>query len=241
MTTKIGPRGLAVAIRASSWIQPSLLRDGAQKVTSTPSRMRRPPYTQVLSVPREYSRGALMRCPSGDQPGAGGKVRGSHRAELVGADRPWALGRVGVEADDRAPFWGELRIGAGRPGAGMRASAPPRPAGSGGPGCGAPDALGAGGCGQGVQRPLREGRPPRRPQVRPRPSGWRTSRPGGVDRAKAMICERSTSVSRRGRPGIGRSPSPSRPSALNRVSRSRTVCGWQPSSAAIAVVCSPAS
>jgi hypothetical protein len=29
-----------------------------------------------LSVPREYSSGALIRWPSGDQPGAGGKVRG---------------------------------------------------------------------------------------------------------------------------------------------------------------------
>ena len=49
----IGPRRLAVAICSSNWIQPSLLREGAQKVISTPSRMRKPPYTQVLSVPRE--------------------------------------------------------------------------------------------------------------------------------------------------------------------------------------------
>ncbi|WP_254858477.1 hypothetical protein [Protofrankia sp. BMG5.30] len=45
-------------------------------MTSWPSRMRRPPKTQVFSLPREYSRGALMRWPSGDQPGVGGNVRG---------------------------------------------------------------------------------------------------------------------------------------------------------------------
>ncbi|SFJ86786.1 hypothetical protein SAMN05216275_113106 [Streptosporangium canum] len=72
----IGPRRLAAATCFSSWIQPWLLREGAQKVSSTPSRMRSAPYTQVLSMPREYSSGALIRCPSTDQPGAGGKVRG---------------------------------------------------------------------------------------------------------------------------------------------------------------------
>jgi hypothetical protein len=44
-------------------------------VTSCPSETHSPPYTQVLSGPREYSSGALIRCPPGDQPGAGGKVR----------------------------------------------------------------------------------------------------------------------------------------------------------------------
>lgn len=88
--TTIGPRRLALPICASSWIQPSLLREGAQKVSSMPSRMRSAPYTQVLSVPREYSSRSLIRCPSGDQPGAGGKVRGSpapaHRRRS-----PWCL------------------------------------------------------------------------------------------------------------------------------------------------------
>jgi hypothetical protein len=34
------------------------------------------PKTQTLSGLRRYSRGALLRCPSGDQPGAGGNGRG---------------------------------------------------------------------------------------------------------------------------------------------------------------------
>jgi hypothetical protein len=41
-----------------------------------PSATRSPPQAQVFSGPREYSSGALTRCPPGDQPGAGGKVRG---------------------------------------------------------------------------------------------------------------------------------------------------------------------
>src|SRR5512135_2314559 len=45
-------------------------------VTACPPATRSPPYTQVFSGPREYSSGALIRCPPGDQPGAGGKVRG---------------------------------------------------------------------------------------------------------------------------------------------------------------------
>jgi hypothetical protein len=34
------------------------------------------PYTHVFYRPREYSSGALIRCPPADQPGAGAKVRG---------------------------------------------------------------------------------------------------------------------------------------------------------------------
>lgn len=41
-----------------------------------PSFTLRAPNTHTLSGPRLYSRGALMRCPSGDHPGAGGKERG---------------------------------------------------------------------------------------------------------------------------------------------------------------------
>jgi hypothetical protein len=50
---------------------------------------------------------------------------------------------------------------------------------------------------------------------------------------------RSCSVSRGLRPAPGRSPSPSSPSALNRLMRSRTVWGWQWSSAAIWLVRAP--
>ena len=45
-------------------------------MTACPSQGRRAPYTQVFSIPRLYSNGALMRWPSVDQPGEGGKVRG---------------------------------------------------------------------------------------------------------------------------------------------------------------------
>ncbi len=45
-------------------------------VIACPSATRSLPQAQVLSAPREYSSGALIRCPPGDQPGAGGKVRG---------------------------------------------------------------------------------------------------------------------------------------------------------------------
>lgn len=41
-----------------------------------PWRIREPPYTHVLSLPRAYSSRSLIRCPSGGQAGAGGKVRG---------------------------------------------------------------------------------------------------------------------------------------------------------------------
>jgi hypothetical protein len=57
-------------------LQLALLRDGAVIVTSCPSATRNPPYTQVFSKPRPYSSGALTRCPSVDQPGSGGKLRG---------------------------------------------------------------------------------------------------------------------------------------------------------------------
>src|SRR6266496_1688039 len=73
----------------------------------------------------------------------------------------------------------------------------------------------------------------------PSPSPPWCRRPGGAERVRAMIRPRSVSVRRRGRPGPGRSPSPSTPSALNRCSRSRTVCGWQPSRSAIWVVRRP--
>ena len=53
-----------------------VLRERAVKVTVCPSRTRSAPYTHALSGPREYSNSALIRWPSADQPGAGGKVRG---------------------------------------------------------------------------------------------------------------------------------------------------------------------
>jgi hypothetical protein len=52
------------------------LRAAAQRVISLPSRTRKAPYTQTFSSPRLSSKGAFMRCPWEDQPGAGAKVRG---------------------------------------------------------------------------------------------------------------------------------------------------------------------
>src|SRR5690348_10214072 len=71
------------------------------------------------------------------------------------------------------------------------------------------------------------------------PAPSRASRPGGSERASAMIADRCASVIRRLRPAPGRSPSPSRPAALNRCSQRRTLFGWQPVSAAIAGTARP--
>ena len=51
--------------------------------------------------------------------------------------------------------------------------------------------------------------------------------PGGGRVTRASTALRSASVKRRFRPAPGRSSRPSRPSALNRARRSRTVWGWQ--------------
>jgi hypothetical protein len=52
-----------------------VLRQGALKVRAGPSRTHKAPSTQGFSWPRPYSRGALRRWPSIDQPGAGAKAR----------------------------------------------------------------------------------------------------------------------------------------------------------------------
>ena len=51
-------------------------REREVKVSDLPSFTLRAPNTHALSGPRLYSRGAFMRWPSGDHPGAGGKERG---------------------------------------------------------------------------------------------------------------------------------------------------------------------
>jgi hypothetical protein len=104
----------------------------------------------------------------------------------------------------------------------------PRPAECGGPGCAGPGY-------RAPRRPKRgcpgsSGRRPGPVGVQA-PSTWRRSRPGGSCLTRAMSWLRWRSVSRGLRPAPGRSPSPSRPSALNRLMRSRTVWGWQWSSA----------
>jgi hypothetical protein len=57
-----------------------------------------------------------------------------------------------------------------------------------------------------------------------RPVPLFTNRPGGGWRTSAMSLLSSSTVKRRGRPGLGRSPSPKVPSASKRCSRRRTVC-----------------
>ena len=133
-------------------------------------------------------------------------------------------------------FWGELGVGAGGPGAGPPPARPFGKQDAADLAAAHADALGLGGLGEGVQGPVR-----RRLGLggASSPSPPWCSRPGGAERARAMIRPRSVSLSRRGRPGPGRSPSPSTPSALNRCSRSRTVWGWQPSWSAIWVVPRP--
>jgi hypothetical protein len=54
-----------------------------------------------------------------------------------------------------------------------------------------------------------------------------------------MMADRCVSVIRRLRPAPGRSPSPSRPAALNRCSQRRTVFSCRPVLAAIAGTASP--
>ena len=122
-------------------------------------------------------------------------------------------------------LWGELGVGAGGPGAGPPPARPFGKQDAADLAAAHPDALGLGGLGEGVQGPVR-----RRLGLggASSPSPPWCSRPGGAERARAMIRPRSVSLSRRGRPGPGRSPSPSTPSALNRCSRSRTVWGGSP-------------
>src|SRR5512142_295005 len=71
------------------------------------------------------------------------------------------------------------------------------------------------------------------------PAASRSSRPGGAERASAMMADRCASVIRRLRPHPGRLPSPSMPAALNRCSQRRAVFSWQPTLAAIAATSSP--
>src|SRR6266508_4590455 len=168
--------------------------------------------------------------------GRGWEAARDDRAELVGADHRCRLGRIGVEGDDLGSFGAKSgsvlvvheRVRRQRTRSASR-----------------------------MRRTWL--RPTRMPSARARSarasrvqcagaSGWAgasspsppwTSRPGGSARARAMTRPRSVSLRRRGRPGPGRSPSPSTPSALKRCSRSRTVCGWQPSCWAIWVVRRP--
>src|SRR5215213_619393 len=68
---------MARSIFCSSFSYPLEFLEREVNVIDLPSSTRRAPKTHTLSRPRPYSRGALMRCPSGDHPGAGGKARGA--------------------------------------------------------------------------------------------------------------------------------------------------------------------
>jgi hypothetical protein len=71
-----------------------------------PLATRSPPQAQVFSGPREYSGGALTRCPPGDQPGASGKVRG-----ITG---PGSSAQVTVEPGGGAVYISTMRVLLGR-------------------------------------------------------------------------------------------------------------------------------
>jgi hypothetical protein len=72
-----------------------------------------------------------------------------------------------------------------------------------------------------------------------RPVPLFTNRPGGGWRTSAMSLLSSSTVKRRGRPGLGRSPSPKVPSASKRCSRRRTVCALHCNSLVMASTPSP--
>jgi hypothetical protein len=67
---------MARSILSSSLMQPLEFLEREVKVSDLPSSTLRAPKTHTLSRPRPYSRGALMRWPSGDHPGAGGNDLG---------------------------------------------------------------------------------------------------------------------------------------------------------------------
>ena len=94
---------MARAIFCSSFRWPSEFREWELQVSDLPPSTRRAPKTHTLSLPRPYSRGALIRSPSGDHPGAGGKA---HRlpVRLVRADHGRVASRVGVEPDHSRPY-----------------------------------------------------------------------------------------------------------------------------------------
>src|SRR6266516_2660993 len=159
-----------------------------------------------------------------------------HWAEFVGADDGGALRRGGIELHDRGPFGAnsgsvlvaQLRVRRQRTFSArrirrtwLRPTAMP-----------ASRAAWAR-----VSRVHCAG--PRSSPADSSPVTSRPRRPGGTQRASAMIRDRSASVIRRLRPAPGWLPSTSMPAALNRCSQRRTVFSWQPTSAAIPPTPSP--
>src|SRR5690349_13045489 len=149
---------------------------------------------------------------------------------------PWNPAAGRCRAPRSRSFRDELRIGAGSPAAG------PPPAHFLGqqdpPDLAAPTSMPASRAARArVSRVRCAG--PRSSTADSSPAPPRSRCPGGSDRAMAMMCDRRASVIRRLRPAPGRSPSPSRPAALNRCSQRRTVFWWRPVSAAIAGTVSP--
>lgn len=67
---------MARSIFCSSFRWPSEFREQELQVSDLPPSTRRAPKAHTLSLARPYSRGTLMRSPSSDYPGAGGKARG---------------------------------------------------------------------------------------------------------------------------------------------------------------------
>src|SRR5437762_6555136 len=174
--------------------------------------------------------------PAGRPAGCGREGARDHRPELVGADHRGARRRGGVKFHDRGPFGAnsgsvlaaQLRVRRQRTFSASRIRRTwLRPTWI-------PLARAAW---LKVSRVHCAG--PRSSPADSSPAASRASRPGGTDRASAMMTDRSASVIRRLRPAPGWLPSPSMPAALNRCSQRRTVFSWQPTSAAIPGTPSP--
>jgi hypothetical protein len=167
-------------------------------------------------VQRRFNPMVVERPPATWDEGAG-----AHRAEFVGAADATLRRRLGVERDDGLPFGansGSVRVAQARGGcqrapsrkrmrrSWLRCTAMPRS--------------------RAAVSALSVQCASARSAATKLPSAGVSSRPGGAVVTKPTMMLRSASVSQGFRPGPERSPSPSRPSALNRSRRSRTVCGW---------------
>src|SRR6516164_5925087 len=174
--------------------------------------------------------------PIGRPAGRGREGARDHRAELISADHRGAGRRGGVELHDAGPFGAnsgsvlvaQLRVRRQRTFSARRMRRTwLRPTWM-------PTSRAAWAR---VSRVHWAG--PRSSSADSSPAASRASCPGGAARASAMMRDRSASVIRRLRPAPGRSPSPSRPAALNRCSQRRTLFSWQPILAAIPATPSP--
>jgi hypothetical protein len=151
--TTMVPAGLAASTAASKPWSPTELREGAVRVTTCPSATRSAPYPR--SCPgRGRSPARLDPVAVGGQPGAGGKLRGStgpsSSAQLtVVAGGGLVSQAMTLALLGRTPGRGWSSTSGSVASLPLRQQDPPDLAAADG------DPLGAGGLGQGVQRPTR--------------------------------------------------------------------------------------